>query len=471
MSIKVINKYVVSKLVTNFKKINEKIKKFNVKWIRLQFCNPFGLIHQLSIPAHELTPESFVDGFPLDGSSILGFTEIDKSDIILIPDPFTFVILPDYFDSYKNNENSYISKSARMFANIHLGFDGGRYSRDSRYISEKTVRFAEKNGFSSNWAAEMEFFVFDIPESIKKNSQITSNEAPWGSPNLEDVIQIKKGYYRDSPSDTLTNFRDEVCDVLETFGIKIKAHHHEVATAGQSEIVLSHTGLTEMADAFVTGVKTVREIASKREMVASFNPKPIPNDNGSAVHVNQSLWKTKNKKKYNVFYDPSDKYAELSQTAYYYIGGLLEHARSLCAITNPTAQSYKRLVPGYEAPTNIAWGKMNRSVSVRIPVHNKKNPQTKRIEYRPPDPTSNIYLVESALLLAGLDGIKKKIQPPDSVDVNTYKLSVSKMKSLNIKKLPTSLNEAINAFKSDSDFLKPVIGADFMRMYLQYLKN
>ncbi len=401
----------------------------------------------------------------------MGFTEIDKSDIILIPDSLTFVILPDYFDSYKNNENSYVSKSARMFANIHLGFGRGRYSRDSRYISEKTERFAKKNGFSSNWAVEIEFFVFDNPDPMQKNPQITSNEAPWGSQNLEDAIPIKKGYYRDSPSDTLTNFRDEVCDVLETFGIKTKAHHHEVATAGQSEIVLSHTGLTEMADAFITGVKTVREIASKREMIASFNPKPIPNDNGSAVHINQSLWKTKNKKNYNVFYDPLDKYAELSQTAHYYIGGLLDHARSLCAITNPTIQSYKRLVPGFEAPTNIAWGKMNRSVSVRIPVHNKKNPQTKRIEYRPPDPTSNIYLVESAILLAGLDGIKKKIQPPDPVDVNTYKLSASKMKSLDIKKLPTSLKEAINAFKLDNDFLKPAIDTDFIKMYLEHLKN
>ena len=457
--------------MSNWKKIIEKISKSKVKWIRLQFCNPFGLIHQLSIPAQELTKESLVDGFPLDGSSIMGFTEIDKSDIILIPDPETFQILPDYFDSYKNNENSYISKSARMFANIHLGFDGGRYFKDSRYISEKAEQFAKKIGFSSKWAAEIEFFIFDKTFHTKQNSQITSIEAPWSSQNLEDAIQLKKGYYRDSPSDTLTNFRDEVCDVLETFGLKIKAHHHEVATAGQSEIVLSHTGLTEMADAFVTGVKTVREIASKREMIASFNPKPIANDNGSAVHINQSLWKVKNKKNYNVFYDPSDKYAELSQTAHYYIGGLLEHARSLCAITNPTTQSYKRLVPGYEAPTNIAWGKMNRSVSVRIPAHNKKSPKTKRIEYRPPDPTSNIYLVESAILLAGLDGIKKKIQPPDPVDVNTYKLSASKLKSLGIKKLPTSLKEAINAFKSDNDFLRPVLNEDFMTMYIQNLKN
>ena len=457
--------------MSNEKKLIEKIKKSKVKWIRLQFCNPFGLIHQLSIPAEEITKESLVKGFPLDGSSILGFTEIDKSDIILIPDPETFLVLPDYFDSYKNNENSYISKSARMFANIHLGYGGGRYLKDSRYISEKAEQFAKKTGFSSKWAAEIEFFIFDKTYSTKQNSQISSIEAPWNPQNLEDAIQLKKGYYRDSPSDTLTNFRDEVCDVLETFGIKVKAHHHEVATAGQGEIVLSHTGLTEMADSFVTGVKTVREIASKRGMIASFNPKPIPNDNGSAVHINQSLWKTKNKKNYNVFYDPSDKYAELSQTGHYYIGGLLEHAKSLCAITNPTIQSYKRLVPGYEAPTNIAWGKMNRSVSVRIPAHNKKSPKTKRIEYRPPDPTSNIYLVESALLLAGLDGIKKKIQPPDPVDVNTYKLSASKMKSLGIKKLPTSLKEAINAFNSDNDFLKPVLDENFMAMYVQNLKN
>ena len=457
--------------MSNYKKIIEKINKSKVKWIRLQFCNPFGLIHQLSIPAQELTKESFVNGFPLDGSSIMGFTEIEKSDIILIPDPQTFVILPDYFDSYNHNKNSYVSKSARMFANIHLGFNGDRYLKDSRYISEKAEQFAKKNGFSSKWAAEIEFFIFDKTYQTKQDSQISSIEAPWSSQNLEDVIQIKKGYYRDSPSDTLTNFRDEVCDVLETFGIKIKAHHHEVATAGQSEIVLSHTSLTKMADAFVTGVKTVREIASKREMIASFNPKPIPKDNGSAVHINQSLWKTRNKKDYNVFYDPSDKYAELSQTAHYYIGGLLEHAKSLCAITNPTPQSYKRLVPGYEAPTNIAWGKMNRSVSVRIPAHNKKSPQTKRIEYRPPDPTSNIYLVESSLLLAGLDGIKKKIQPPDPVDVNTYKLSASKMKSLHIKKLPTSLKEATNAFQSDHDFLKPIMDDDFFEMYVKHLKN
>ena len=271
---------------------------------------------------------------------------------------------------------------------------------------------------------------------------------------------------------TLTNFRDEVCEILKDLGIKTIAHHHEVATAGQSEIVLHHVEMLKMADSFVTGVKTIREVASRRGMTASFKPKPIPDDNGSAVHINQSLWKTKSKKRIsNMFYDSSDKYAELSQTAYYYIGGLLDHAEALCAITNPASQSYDRLVPGYEAPTNIAWGKMNRSVSVRIPAHHAKRPESKRIEYRPPDPTTNIYLAETAILLAGLDGIKKKIQPPDPVDVNTYKLSKREMKKYSIRKLPTSLAESVDSIKSDNKFLKPVIDDEFLDMYIEHLSS
>jgi len=297
------------------KNIVNQIKNSGVKWIRLQFCNPFGLLHQLSVPAEEITKESFVNGFPLDGSSILGFTEIDKSDILLVPDFTTFTVLPDYFDVNTDDGQNYSSKAARMFANVYNGFGKGRFSKDSRYIAQKAEQYAKKNGFTkSYWAAELEFFVFDKIQSNTQNStrknnkskslQIISKEAPWISQNTEDVIHLKRGYYRDSPSDTLTNFRDEVCDILKEFGIKVIAHHHEVATAEQSEIVLSYQSLLKMADSFVTGVKTIREIASKRGMVASFNPKPIPNDNGSAVHINQSLWKTKNKKNYNAFYDP-----------------------------------------------------------------------------------------------------------------------------------------------------------------------
>ena len=462
------------RIKTSAKNVINQIKKSQVKWIRLQFCNPFGLLHQLSVPAEEITQKAFVNGFPLDGSSIQGFTSIDKSDIILIPDPSTLIILPEFFDTFAGDHNFYSTKSARMFANIHKGFGEGQYSRDSRYIARKAEDFAKKKGFDKTyWASELEFFIFDKinsnPNNKSNKSKIISGEAPWTSKNEEDMIKLKKGYYRDSPSDTLTNFRDEVCEILKDFGIRTIAHHHEVATAGQSEIVLSHTGLTEMADNFVTGVKTIREVASRHEMVASFNPKPISNDNGSAVHINQSLWTTRNKKNINMFYDPSEKYAELSQTALYYIGGLLEHAKALCAITNPSSQSYNRLVPGYEAPTNIAWGKMNRSVSVRIPAHHKNRPENKRIEYRPPDPTSNIYLAETAILLAGLDGIKKKMQPPDPVDVDTYKLSDREMKKLSIKKLPTTLRESVNAIQLDKEFLKPVLDEEFLEMYIEHL--
>ena len=359
-----------------------------------------------------------------------------------------------------------------MFCTVQNGYGGGQLAHDPRYIATEAEKFAKKSGFSKTlWAAELEFFVFDKIDNSKNNDEeIISKEAPWSSDN-PDKIDFKQGYYRDSPSDTLVNFRDEVCDVLhESFGIKTIAHHHEVATAGQSEIVLKYAELVQMADSFVTGVKTIREVASKRGKIASFNPKPMPKDNGSAVHINQSIWKTTKNRISNAFYDESDKYAELSQTAHYYIGGLLEHAKALCAITNPSEQSYKRLVPGYEAPTNIAWGKMNRTVSVRIPAHNKERPESKRIEYRPPDPTSNVYLVESALLLAGLDGIKKKIQPPDPVDVNTYKLSKSQMKKYSVEKLPTSLGESVDSFKSDNSFLQPVFGKSFIEMYLNNLR-
>jgi len=465
-------------------KVLEKIRKSKVKWIRLQFCNPFGLLHQLSIPCEEITKDSFVKGFPLDGSSILGCTPINESDMLLIPDPSTFAILPDYFDKYHDNENTknqYFSKAARMLVDIQLGFSRKRFPRDSRFIAQKAEKFLQKNGFlSSLWSAEIEFFIFDKlisdrnSKSSKKNnilSSIESQEAPWGTQNLENAIPLKRGYYIGSPSDTLIDFRDEASDTLKVFGINVMAHHHEVATAGQSEIVLSHTGLLQMADNVVTVMKTIKEVAAKRGRIASFNPKPIQNDNGSALHINQSLWKSKNNKKINAFYDPNEKYAELSQISFYYIGGLLEHAKALCAITNPTLASYRRLVPGYEAPTNVAWGKMNRSVSARVPAHHKKMPSSKRIEYRPPDPTSNIYLVEAALLLAGLDGIRKKIQPPDPVDVDTYNLSEREKRKYGIKSLPTSLRETLSAFKSDNEFLRPVFDNDFLEMYYETLKK
>jgi glutamine synthetase len=230
--------------------------------------------------------------------------------------------------------------------------------------------------------------------------------------------------------------------------------------------------LTHMADNVVTYKKTVKEVAAKRHMVANFMPKPIALDNGSGMHVSQSLWTIrKHGNDMNVFFDISDEYAELSQTAHYYIGGLIEHARSLCAITNPTTNSYRRLVPGYEAPINVAWSKMNRSASIRIPAHFKNMERQKRIEYRTPDPSSNIYLVEAALLLAGLDGINKKISPPDHIDRDIYKLTEQQKREGGVKKLPTSLLDAIESLESDNEFLKPVFTNDFLETYFQIRKE
>ena len=223
------------------KNVINQIKKLGIRWIRLQFCNPFGLLHQLNIPAEEITKQSFVSGFPLDGSSIMGFTTIDKSDILLVPDPSTFAILPEYFDTTSQDTQNYSSKSARMFVDVYKGFGAGRFSRDPRFIAQKAEQYAKNNGYDKTyWAAELEFFIFDKIQS--SSPQIFSKEAPWISQNTEDVIHLKRGYYRDSPSDTLTNFRDEVCDTMKHFGINTIAHHHEVATAGQSEIVLGYQG-------------------------------------------------------------------------------------------------------------------------------------------------------------------------------------------------------------------------------------
>jgi glutamine synthetase len=221
----------------------------------------------------------------------------------------------------------------------------------------------------------------------------------------------------------------------------------------------------------MTYKKTVKETAAKRGMISNFMPKPVAQDNGSGMHVSQSLCETKNGKEMNAFYDVNDEYAELSQTALYYIGGLMEHCRALCSITNPTTNSYRRLVPGYEAPINIAWSKMNRSASIRIPAHFKNMQKGKRIEYRTPDPSSNIYLVEAALLLAGLDGINKKIQAPEPVDKDIYKLSEEQKKAYGIKKLPTSLQDALEELESDRGFLRPAFSDEFLDMYLETKKD
>lgn len=422
--------------------------------------------------------------------------------MVLKPDPSTFNILPNYFDKDHNNkDNNYESKAARLIVDIYEGFNGRRYLRDSRYIAQMAGESAKKRGFEqSYWGPELEFFVFNkmtlLPNPMSSVNcsggsgySIESAEAPWGQSNGSSgyTIPFKSGYFPAPPVDSLTDFRDEVSDTLkEYFGINVEAHHHEVATAGQCEIQVEYDQLIPMADKVITYKKTVKEAAAKRNMIATFMPKPIALDNGSGMHVSQSLWGRKkgddkqNNNEHsdnnehnlvNLFYDPADEYAELSQTALYYIGGLMDHAKALCALTNPTTNSYRRLIPGYEAPINIAWSKMNRSASIRVPAHFRNMKNRKRIEYRTPDPSSNIYLVEAALLLAGLDGLVKKIAPPDPVDEDIYKLSEEKKREYSISKLPTSLESAIDSLESDNEFLKSAFASDFLDMYCEIKRD
>lgn len=469
-------------------KIIDTIKNENIEWIRLQFCDPFGILQQISVSPLDITEEAFSQGLPrLDGSSIRGFKEIYESDMLITPDPETFAILPEFFDmDYREREETnYRTKSARFFVNINEGGTGKRYSRDSRYIAQKACEVAKDAGFDKCYfGPEVEFFIFDkivlgpspmstINWSGGTGYSIESREAPWSTNNANGyIIPVKGGYYPAPPADSLNCARDEIGSTLtKYFGIKVEAHHHEVATAGQGEIQMEFDELLQIADKVITLKKTTKEIAAKRGRVANFMPKPLEVDNGSAMHISQSLWKEQNGEKVNTFYDESDEYAELSQTALYYIGGLLEHASSLCALTNPTTNSYRRLVPGFEAPTNLAWSRSNRSACIRIPSHHKNMKITKRIESRIPDPSANIYLAQSAMLMAGLDGIKKKIQPPDSVDLNIYKLPESKKRELGIKKLPVALREAIHALESDDDYLKPIFEKDFLDSYCEIKKQ
>jgi len=454
-------------------KVLERIKKENIRFLDLQFTDLPGRLQHVTISTSNLSQESLVEGIPkLDGSSIRGFTEIHESDMVLMPDLSTFSIVPWYNGNYK---------VARLICNVDMGFGKGNFSRDPRYIAQKAEDYVRSLGFdTSYWGPEVEFFVFDkvsldVLSPFKGQSySITSKEAPWSKEDGGYLIRFKEGYFPVPPQDTLMDYRNEVVITLENdFGIPCEAHHHEVATAGQCEIDMVRDTLTKMADNVVTLKYVAKNIAYRRNQVATFLPKPIYGDNGSGMHVHVSLWGKdlsdptpylETVQLSNLFFDASDEYAELSQLGRYFVGGLLEHSRALSAIVAPTTNSYRRLVAGYEAPIYIAWSKSNRSANVRIPVYEKgeKNAGKKRVEFRTPDPSCNPYLCFASIVAAGLDGIKKKIDPGDPVDENIYSITPERKKQLGIKELPTSLREAVEALKSDSDFLKPIFTDDLI---------
>ena len=435
-----------------------KIKHDQIKFIDLQFTSLTGRFHHTTISANTFTTDQMQDGLPkLDGSSIVGFTSINDSDLILLPDPNSYALIPWMTDN----------KTARLLCDVYWGMGRGRLDRDPRGIAQKAEQYLKTQGFeNSSWGPEVEFFVFDkvhwdVLTPYKGQSySIESAEAPWSQEGTGYPMGLQEGYYPSTPSDTLTPFRNECVDVLnEHFGILCDNHHHEVATAGQCEIDIRHDFLTNAADATQTYKFVVRNIAKKIGKVATMMPKPISMDSGSGMHTNVSLW-TKNK---NLFWDGNDK-DELSQIGRYFCGGIINHAKALTAISNPTTNSFHRLVPGYEAPAYIAWSGSNRSAIVRVPQHFKgeKYSFLKRLEFRAPDPSANPYLVFSSVLAAGLDGLKKKTEPGDQIHEDIFKMTRSERKKKNIDTLPSNLGDALDELESDRKFLTPIFTNDVL---------
>ena len=426
-----------------------RIKHEEIKFIDLQFTSLPGRFHHTTISANTFTPDQMEDGLPkLDGSSIVGFTSIQDSDLILKPDPSTFAVIPWIEDK----------KTARMLCDVYWGGGRGRLENDPRAICQKAEKYLTTQGFDySTWGPEVEFFVFDkvnwdVLTPYKGQSySIESVESPWSKEGTGYPMGLQEGYYPSTPSDTLTLFRNQCVDVLnDSFGILCDNHHHEVATAGQCEIDIKYDYMTNAADGAQSYKYVVRNIAQQFGKVATMMPKPISMDSGSGMHTNVSLWKNDK----NAFYDKDDD-LELSQLGRYFCGGIIDHSKALTAITNPTTNSYHRLVPGYEAPVYIAWSSSNRSATIRIPAHfnGEKYSFMKRVEYRVPDPSSNPYLVFSAVLAAGLDGIKRKADPGDPVQEDIYKMTKSERKKRGIDTLPANLGRALDELESDRKFL------------------
>jgi glutamine synthetase len=444
----------------------QRLERDGIKFLDLQFTGLFGRFHHTTIAANTFRIEDFEDGLPkLDGSSIKGFTEIQESDLIIRPDSSTYATIP-WIEEYP---------TARLICDILSGgVTRGSYPKDPRAIAKDAEKYVKNQGYEvSYWGPEVEFFVFDklsvntLTPSRGQSYEITSREAPWSTDNVGYALRLKEGYLPSAPGDTLMQYRNECVDVLSNkFGIICDAHHHEVATAGQCEIDIRYDSLVNAADSAQSYKYIVKNIAKKHNMIATMMPKPIALDNGSGMHVNVSLWN----KKRNLFYDPNDQYAELSQIGRYFGGGIIDHAKALAVIVAPTTNSYRRLVPGYEAPVYIAWSTGNRSAIIRIPAHYKGNKfaNMKRIEFRAPDPSCNPYLAFSAIVAAGLDGIKRKLSIGDPVDADIFKMTENERRKLSIQQLPASLREACEELQSDSKFLEPIFGKEVIASMIEH---
>jgi len=419
-------------------------KENGLKLVDMKFSDLLGTWQHFTVTIEELTEDIFEDGLGFDGSSIRGWKAINASDMLVVPDPATAMIDPF-------NEAPTLS----LIGTIIDPITKEKYERDPRSVALRAEAYLQGTGIGDTayFGPEAEFFIFDDVryESSSNGSfySVDSAEGIWNTgreefPNLGYKIRHKEGYLPCPPSDTLQDIRNEITLLLMDLGIHIERQHHEVATGGQNEIDLRYNSLTQMGDDMAVYKYVVKNIARKYGKSATFMPKPLYNDNGSGMHTHQSIWKGG---------EPlfaGNGYAGLSETALHYIGGIIKHAKALVAITNPTTNSFKRLVPGFEAPVSFAYSARNRSAAIRIPTYSA-SPKAKRVEFRTPDATANTYLACAAMLMAGLDGIQNRIDPGDPLDKNLYELPPEELAQ--VPQAPGSLLEAAEALEADHEFL------------------
>lgn len=437
------------------------IKDNGVLIVDFRFLDFIGMWQHFSISVNEFSASMFEDGLGFDGSSIRGWQSINASDMLVIPDPTTARIDPFFKHP-----------TLVLLCDIVDPITREPYSRDPRNIAKKAVSYLKSTGTGDTAfiGPELEFFIFDdVRYDQTANSGyyfVDSVEGIWNSgadegPNLGYKPRHKEGYFPTPPTDSFQDLRSEMVIELENLGISIEAQHHEVATAGQAEIDMRFAPLVQMGDQMMWYKYVIRNVAKKYGQTVTFMPKPVFDDNGSGMHVHQSIWK-KGKPLF-----AGKGYAGMSDMAMNYIGGVLKHAGALCAFTNPTTNSYRRLVPGFEAPVNLAYSARNRSAAVRIPMYSP-SPKAKRLETRFPDPSCNGYLAFSALLMAGLDGIEKKLNPGDPLDKDIYALGPEEL--ANIPSVPGSLEDALNALRDDHEFLLKgdVFTEDVIQTWIDY---
>ena len=433
-----------------------------VEFVDFRFCDLPGLMQHYTLPLHQLTEEAFEEGLGFDGSSIRGFQQIQESDMMLVPDPDTALM-----DPFRQH------KTLILNCFVRDPLTGESYSRDPRYVAQKAEQYLKGTGIADTafFGPEAEFFILDDVrfDTQAKGAfyQIDSVEASWNSgreehPNLGYKPRPKQGYFPVPPMDHYTDLRSEMVAVLEKAGIEVELQHHEVGTAGQGEIDIRYAPLLKQADNMMMFKYIIKNVGLAAGKSVTFMPKPVFGDNGSGMHTHMSLWNQGEP----LFFDENG-YAGLSDVARWYIGGLLTHAPALLAFTNPTTNSYRRLVPGYEAPVNLVYSQRNRSAACRIPLISR-SPKAKRVEFRVPDPSCNPYLAFSAMLMAGLDGVKNRIEPPDPVDKDIYELPREEL--LNLPSVPASLEEAISALEDDHEFMLEggVFTEDLIETHITY---